>query len=435
MPFAESDRAPLYASHKDSVARANESQSPPLIIIIWFCNTVKKPKKGEITVKRKTLAILVALVLLMSALSLNAFAAKENFITLKEVEIGAVASPAAGTEPLYSAETQTANITLGAVEWYQKSSESDAGTKMTSGDKFTPGYYYAVCIQVNAKTAASFKGSSGVTATVNGKAATVSGNEGIYNVDTVKVTYTFPMCLGTVAKFDISLTAPAAGAKPAYTQVKGTGYESNNSRNNGAAFQNGISWHNDTDNSYLYPAEDDKFEAGKTYTARVSLLTTEGYRLASSYTVTVNGKAVTSGITKVDNECLTVDHTFTVPAAQESTTPSTPPAGGTVTEDQPTPPTENPIGVEIFDDETPSSTDKTPSSGTGKEETPEADTPVQAPAEEPETAPETGAPETAPETEGGEPKSSNLGLVLAIVIPAILLIGGAVAFILLKKKK
>ena len=125
------------------------------------------------------------------------------------------------------------------------------------------------------------------------------------------------MCLTTVSKFDFTLAAPVAGAAPHYPLLTGTGYESNNRGNNGAAYENGIYWRNETDNVVLYPRENPKFEAGKKYSAKIIVATTTGYRVASSYTVKVNGKNVTS--TKVDNECITFKVEFNVPKAHAHT--------------------------------------------------------------------------------------------------------------------
>ncbi|MBQ6824737.1 MAG: hypothetical protein IJP27_08790 [Clostridia bacterium] len=384
--------------------------------------------------KRRLFALTIALILLLSTLcSVPAFAAKESFISIKEVAVNEISSPAAGTEPLFSANTTTKFVQINSVNWYEKKTESEGGTALASGDKFKPGYFYTVRVEVGIANNAYYFDSNGngVTATVNGKTAkTVS----LGSAQKVAVDYTFPMCLGTVSKFDITLTAPAAGAAPSYPKVTGTGYESNNSRNNGAAFQNGISWHNDTDNAYLYPAEGDKFEAGKKYTARVFLLTTTGYRLSSSYTVTVNGKAVTAGIDKVDNECLTVDYSFTVPAAQEDPAP---PAGGN-TNEQPAPPA-NP---ETPNGNSSSSADKTPSkpdtSDQPTQQKPSEDTSTDAPVvSDPVTPadPEAETPET-PEN-GEEPKDPPASPLPWILAGAALLIaiGAVVALILLRKKK
>lgn len=264
---------------------------------------------------KKTFAIILSLVFILSILPMNAFAAKENFIKITEATVNEVSGPAAGTEVQFSANCTTKYVSINSIKWYEKKTESASGTALAKGAKFKPGYYYTVSVELEiSNNAYYFAGNgAGVAATINGKTATTSTN----SAAVMSVSYTFPMCLGTVSKFTFNLAAPTAGAAPHYPRLTGTGYESNNRGNNGAALENGIYWRNETDNKVLYPRENPKFEAGKTYSANITVATTTGYRVASSYTVTVNGKTVTSS--RVDNECITFKVEFKVPKAHSHT--------------------------------------------------------------------------------------------------------------------
>lgn len=267
-------------------------------------------------IMKKTLAIILSFLFIFGMLPMKAFAAKENFIKITEVTVNEVYSPAAGTDVQFSAKCTTKYVSVNSVNWYEKKTQSETGTALANGAKFNPGYYYTVRVELaNTNNAYYFSGNGAdVAATVNAKTAKVVTNN---SAQVIAVEYTFPMCLTTVSKFDFTLATPVAGAAPHYPLLTGTGYESNNRGNNGAAYKNGIYWRNETDNKVLYPNENPKFEAGKKYSANITVATTTGYRVASSYTVKVNGKNVTS--TKVDNECITFKVEFSVPKAHTHT--------------------------------------------------------------------------------------------------------------------
>ena len=387
---------------------------------------------------KKVLSIILALFMTLSIFSLTAFAAKDQFTTITSVKVGGVASPAFGTEPLYYAEAQTAKTSVGTIEWYQKTSKSDTGTKMKPGDKFIPGYYYAVSIQLNSADKAYFKGSNGVTATVNGKTATVSGNSGIYTVTTITVTYTFDMCLGTVSKFNVNFTTPVAGATPSYNQITGTGYESNNTRNNGAAYKNGIYWRNDTDGTVLYPNQSTKFEAGKKYTVHANIVTTTGYKIASSYTVTVNGKTVTSNITKVDNECIAIEYSFTVPKGEQSvqtTSPATtsPKAPDTTAPKAPAD-TEAPAATTT---KPIAATEVKPVTGSNNKTPADSVAPIEDIIDElaPTSSPLNNDDTTlSPNPDNGDNNPDTIKMVIIIIL-AVLLLGAIVAIVVISVKK
>ena len=264
---------------------------------------------------KKSLSLIIMLTIILSSFPcLSALAAKEMFTTVSSVSINEVAQPSVGSTPLYSANIETKGCKLqnsnndysvNGIAWYESSSEGSIGTQMKTTAKCRPGYYYTIVLTL-VRSSTSYSFGRSVTATVNGKTARVNND-----FDSTKrvVYYQFPMCMATVSSVDIQLTAPVAGAKPSYTQVKGTGYESNNSRNNASSYKNGIIWQEVDTGRYLYPDSSDVFKYGMKYMARVMIGTTKGYVYTSNPTAKVNGK--TAVVDKVDKEFLSVDYTFT----------------------------------------------------------------------------------------------------------------------------
>ncbi len=359
---------------------------------------------------KKTLAIILSLTVIFSMLQMNVFAAKENFIKINKVSVNEVPGPAAGTEIQFTANCETDHVAIENICWYEKKTESETGSLVSKGAKFRPGYFYTATVELKiAHNAYYFEGNgASVTATFNGKAATVTT---LGTAERIKVSHTFTMCLATVSKFDFKLAAPTAGAAPHYPLLSGTGYESNNRGNNGAAYENGIYWRNETDNKVLYPKENPKFEAGKTYSANITVATTTGYRVASSYTVTVNGKTIPS--TKVDKECITFKVEFKVPEAGDDS--------------------DKPVSSKP-DEEIPQTNDPTQtkpntnvSGNSGNTDTlPDGETT------------QTSENDDGQQNDGGQGKDDGkngvwIWIVLAVVV--LLVAGGIVTFVVLKKKK
>lgn len=271
---------------------------------------------------KKIIPLLLALIILLSAFPvMNAFAAKEMFKKIEAVSINEVSQPAAYNEPIYQANVETSGCKINAITegnwkngiaWYEKESPTSAGRAMAVGEKCKPGYYYMIRISiVTSSTAYYFNTKNSgttvdITATVNGKAATSFGTKN----SAAFIDYTYPMCIGTINKLDLAVETPVAGAKPSYSQVKGTGYESNNSRNNASTYKNGIIWYDEAAKAYIDPTSNTTFKAGQKYTVRIMLSTTKGYKYSSKVNATLNGKTVAAN--RVDNEFVSIEQTFTV---------------------------------------------------------------------------------------------------------------------------
>ena len=272
---------------------------------------------------KKVIPLLLAVIILLSAFPvMNVFAAKEMFKRIDAVSINEVSSPAAYTEPLYHANVETTgckinNVTEGSwkngVTWYEKETQNAAGRAMAIGEKFKPGYYYMIRIGITTSSTAYYFNTKSngttvdITATVNGKTATAFGTKN----SAAFIDYTYPMCIGTINKLDLAVETPVAGAKPSYAQIKGEGYESNNSRNNASTYKNGIIWYDEAAKEYINPESNTTFKAGQKYTVRFMLSTTTGYKYATKVNANLNGKAAT--VSRTDNEFVSVSYTFTIP--------------------------------------------------------------------------------------------------------------------------
>jgi len=235
---------------------------------------------------------------------------------IAKLELTDIDAPVAGKAPDYTFTGGAGYENNGRNDAYYKDGVcwSEVGSSYIICDgthAFLPQKAYQVDIRIKAKTGYAFAtdayGNVSLTATVNGKSATVSGNK-----NEILVTYTFPatgnLTLGKVDVVDID--APSTGNAPDYTaSYSNANYGAANY--NDKSTKNGISWYNETDKKLM--STSDKFEAGKTYTVQIMIWTNNGYEFqyksgSVNVAATVNGKSA-----KVDsrnNEEVTLYYTF-----------------------------------------------------------------------------------------------------------------------------
>lgn len=218
---------------------------------------------------------------------------------IEKIELTDIDAPVAGKAPDYTFTGGAGYENNGRNDAYYKNgmcwSEVDSSYIVCDGTQaFLPGKAYQVDIRLKAKEGYEFAtnsyGNVSMTATVNGKSASISGNK-----NEILVTYAFP-ATGSVAISKVGVTdidAPATGNTPdyeaTYTNVNYGAADYNN-----ATTKNGISWYNETDKKVM--SVTDKFEAGKTYTAHIIVWTNEGYEFQYksgdiNVAATVNGKS------------------------------------------------------------------------------------------------------------------------------------------------
>ena len=235
---------------------------------------------------------------------------------IKTIELTGIDAPVSGKAPDYTFTGGAGYENNGRNDAYYKNGMcwSEVGSSYILSDgtqAFLPGKAYQVDIRIKAKEGYEFAtnsyGNVSMTATVNGKNATVSGNK-----NEILVTYAFPATGNiTISKVGVTdIDAPVTGQSPDYTAVY-------SNVNYGAAdynnkyTKNGISWYNETDKKTMSTL--DKFEEGKTYSVQIMIWTNDGYEFqyksgSVNVVATVNGK--NAEVSSRTNEEVTLYYTF-----------------------------------------------------------------------------------------------------------------------------
>ena len=235
---------------------------------------------------------------------------------INKIEIGGIDAPVAGKAPDYTFTGGAGYENNGRNDAYYKNGVcwSEVGSSYVLSDgtqAFLPAKAYQVDIRIKAKEGYEFAtnayGNVSMTATVNGKSATISGNK-----NEILVTYAFPatgsVAIGKVGVTDID--APVTGQSPDYT-ASYTNVNYGAANYNDKSTKNGISWYNETDKKTM--STSDKFEANKTYTVQVMVWTNDGYEFqyksgAVNVAGTVNGK--NADVNSRNKEEVTLYYTF-----------------------------------------------------------------------------------------------------------------------------
>jgi len=226
---------------------------------------------------KKTLALILALVMMIALVPMSALAYEIGNVSLIVTEPEAHAYPVFEAkcvhEDGYVVDTEYQGSTNG-VKWYDVTDEKN----MTSSDRFIEGHEYTVTVILKPTAGNKFALDTGVgthtavNGMINGRTANVTLS--YYSIQEVAVMYTFVLP-GKVTSVDVTgLTAPVAGQKPSYkAEVNGDGYaliagtEGN--------FQNGIYWFDLTDSKLA--AKDTAFKEGHQYRVFLCLETESGF--------------------------------------------------------------------------------------------------------------------------------------------------------------
>lgn len=244
-----------------------------------------------------------------------------TYKTIPSVTITGVTAPVAGKTPSYdvvatgthcAVQGQNDDRWVNGVSWAEFEPGAFYGITMKKTDVFKAGYTYKVYIDVVPTDSAYAFVQDESVATVNGMSAYVTVAD--RNARVICSFDTPPE--QTVSKVELNVIAPAAGQKPGYDKLDGTGYHSVNDSNASGAYKNGIAWFEAAD-SYVAA---DTFEAGKSYTLRITLSPKAGYHFSKSLTATVNGKKAT--VTSYDDGTVLLEVVLTAPTAPHTHTPS-----------------------------------------------------------------------------------------------------------------
>lgn len=201
------------------------------------------------------------------------------------------------------------------VTWTNQSS----GVNLTVNNPFKEGVKYKVTYYLTAKD--GYKFSSSTRCTINDTTATLEVKDETHIA--VSLSNLVPGDgKKEINSLDLSITAPAEGAKPTYNKIDGTGYYSDNGLNGTSTriYKNGIAWYKSS-TSFISPGTTETFEGGKTYTVKISLLPKDGYKFGKNISVKINGKTAT--VETFDDGSINVSVTLTATKKDHVHTEST----------------------------------------------------------------------------------------------------------------
>ena len=217
-----------------------------------------------------------------------------------------ISVPVPGNSPSYSCTVgdSSAYYATGSDTYYKngiKWVEDGVDMTVTSGKKFVAGKKYTVYIALKPQTNHKFAPKASLSGEINGNSATVGEwTEGSY----IYLSKEYTCTTQKISSVTITgVTAPVIGATPTYAATaSGTGYKKED-LNNSSGWTSGVCWKDSSGNTL---SSSSKFEAGKSYMVRVSVIrTSDAYEFSSSVNVKINGNtAVTSawgGISKTEN--------------------------------------------------------------------------------------------------------------------------------------
>lgn len=252
---------------------------------------------------KKTISLLIALVMLISMASICAFAYEIGSVTLSVTEPVAGKSPDynvtcvdANNQNLFRIDTaDNKNGAVNGVKWYNNTDQ----IAMSASDKFAEGKQYTISVRLEPNSGHKFALDTGVgirtavSSYINEKSAKTSLASDTTLEIYVSKTFTLPGKITSVSVSDI--TAPASGNKPEYSAtVDSDGYRLKEGTL--GSFKNGVYWFDLTDSKLV--KDGDTFVTGHQY--RVFLcLTPSGdeYKFQTDFngnplvTASVNGNS------------------------------------------------------------------------------------------------------------------------------------------------
>ena len=225
--------------------------------------------------------------------------------------------PKVGEAPVYSAtvpsgadyRVDTANAVSG---FHNGMSWMDGIAEMAEGAKFASGHTYNVLVIVNSADyqTARFADAGSITATINGKTANVIP----YSADRYGIYCTFSLDPTVIDTLDLTLPEPKEGERIVYDAriAAGHGYTIEN-RSDGVAWEEGVKWTNR--GMTLNPQDENRFEAGETYTVSVSLVLTDKtvFTFANLMDIEAYVNDKRADYDRLSDSNVTVSYTFTVP--------------------------------------------------------------------------------------------------------------------------
>ncbi len=379
---------------------------------------------------KKFLSMMLAVVMLLCIIPSTAvFAAKGEVINQLDLTVTA---PKEGEKPAYDKldgrgyysdnglQGSSTRIFKNGIAWFKSaSSYFSPGTSATfDGNK-------EYIVKINLLPKGNFEFGANIVATINGITATVE----TYDDGSVLVVATLTSAKKeeTISQLNLSVTAPADGAKPSFDKIDGVGYYSDNGINGSSTkiYKNGIAWYKSA-TSYISSGTTETFKGGTDYTVKVALTAKEGYKFAQSVTAKINGKTAT--VETFDDGSINVSVKLTASSNNQNTNSN---SESNVSTPIDTSSSEQTSDIGNTDASTSDNSSSTDENATDTNEDTDADETVDTDGAVDVDEAETDEKEN---DNGGKKKSSLLWLWIALAI-VVLGAGGAVAFIVIKKKK
>lgn len=231
---------------------------------------------------KKSLSIMLALLMVLSVLSVGTISAGAAEITT--ITINQILAPAAGNRPDKTAEVEERDCEVDSIFWYNVTDKA----WMTDNETFVKGKVYEANVHVKANDGSNFAEESTITATVNKKAATIShvtmeDPEEYLNIS-CNFTATSENKLVTSIKIS-GVTEPVAGQKTDKSYTDGaTAYTID-----------AMEWRTPSGDG-IY-GDNYVFETNTEYQARFYVYPNEGFQFKDGLTATINGNdAVVAGV-------------------------------------------------------------------------------------------------------------------------------------------
>lgn len=274
--------------------------------------------KGYVNMKKRLLSLLLCAVMFVGLLPAGVtYVFAEDFSTIEKIDIY-VTEPKAGSAPVYSA-TVPSNAdycveTNNSVEGF-KNGVAWMGDKMLAlpdGAKFALGNKYTVLILVKSEDyqISRFADADSIKVTVNGNTAGVIP----YSANRYGIYYTFELEPTVIDTLDVAIPEPKDGMLITSDAViaSGSGYSIEN-RSDGAAWECGVKWAKR--GMTLNPQEENRFEAGESYTVSISLVLTDEtlFEFANQMDLIAYVNDKWADFDKISDSRINVSYTFTVP--------------------------------------------------------------------------------------------------------------------------
>lgn len=229
---------------------------------------------------------------------------------ITSVALDGIVMPTVGKYPTFAKISTTKYESKNNPDKITNQSNGVVWTNMSSNvnlsvsNVFKEGTKYAVTYTLYPKEGYEF--ALDVQATINGQTAVVS-HKGSYIMIMLK-NITPKSNKQDISTLNLTITAPAAGNKPDFTKITGTGYYSDNGGNSPSNYENGIMWYNETNSSTLKPGTTATFADGKKYSVAIVIKAEDTHKFASTVTAKVNGKTAT--VDRIGDDTVVVVYKF-----------------------------------------------------------------------------------------------------------------------------